>query len=1356
MAIQFARIKIVSRKNGGNACHKGAYNARSEITDDKTNITYNFISKGDNVYHDVLLPDFVDSKYKDISVLMNAVEYAEKRKNSQLLKDIVIALPDDKEFSLEDRINITHEIIGEMEWVKNGLAVQVDIHEPHDGEKNWHAHLLVTTRRFSEDGKNLGEKARDLNPEFKSGKNGNFIIPEEDIIHEKGKRIINNYAKRMGYETRVDVISLNPQEHVGPMRMRSVMNAAAERNEERRVAEIEHLNSGARVLKKVTKNMSVFTKGDLTRAVKCIPNSDARARLVEDALSNKSVIALYREEGDKTQYFTTKKVRSEENKIVRLSQYVANENNVFAMSNRDNLKQTKELINNAQGHLTEEQHRALSELILSNSGLRILRGRAGSGKSYVLKELATIASSSSINVIGLAPTHKAKIALASDGFENIDTIKGMLFKLLNGRFNLPKNSLIVVDEAGMVGNDDMRELLRVAATRKCNAILAGDEKQQASVQRGGMFEGFADRYGSSTILDIQRQDSNWGKAVAMALSNGHVQTGISVLEKEGRIKWSDGSSNSMQLLLSDWSKSDYEISDRVILAVKNKDVAALNHGVREHLKLKDRLVGDEIAVGGNHYMKGDRILITKTNKNLGVINGDIAEIIDISLKKFTIRFASGNKENNKEISFNPSKYHGFRHGYATTIFKAQGASIKDVYVFHNGFAGIRNSYVALSRNINELNLYSNKEATTSTVMLIKQLSQDAEAGSSLAYLTKEELEFRALDQRLANDSSRFIRGVNSIIDFASNTATKIADKYLPSSEYYNYKEPKKRTESAEYVIDRTYEEIEQKNQIIMEKLVVGDHASSSSKSMVTSAADNRNINVITNIGITNSESSNVNNDKNNNNNKEITGSATTAVGVGKVRQSAKSRFYAKADKIRSQQRYQAQKEEWGLEYERLKSEIRFKAERITRDLLGDPNKHLSNGREIRYGDHGKLAVRISGEKAGTWYDFSKGEGGDLFALVQETKGGSFKDAAEYLRGSVGMSASSNVRDNLRLVHDHANSDLTAERIKNNKAEKRLSEQKQAYSIKLHERSKDIGKKSVAHRYLTNQRFINCRLSDDIKTAGIYSKEKNRYLPALIVFARDKDSNITGGQHILLDKKTAGKADIDVPKKSFGKIAGSFVNLGNTQDGVNDIAKSDITIISEGVETGLSVKQALIGHNEKGASAKLLCSLGIGNIKNYEPYKGEKIIIAADNDKGHNKSHGDENIPITAKTIATAKYELESKGAFVEIVKPDKEGDFNDVLKYEGAIEIVEKFKPAIARHMAKTLGEYISSNKSLDCHLTKDDKANLDYVEKYNLSQERILNAWRINPDKGREELALLYSKILSGEKKPRSESSLC
>ena len=165
-------------------------------------------------------------------------------------------------------------------------------------------------------------------------------------------------------------------------------------------------------------------------------------------------------------------------------------------------------------------------------------------------------------------------------------------------------------------------------------------------------------------------------------------------------------------------------------------------------------------------------------------------------------------------------------------------------------------------------------------------------------------------------------------------------------------------------------------------------------------------------------------------------------------------------------------------------------------------------------------------------------------------------------------SSSSLKPNLQIVHDHANSDLTINRIESNESEKCLSDQRQAYSRKLFERSKDIGEKLVAHRYLSGTRGINIDLGNDIKMAGIYEKSHKGYLPALIAYAKDKEGDITGGQHLLLDKKTNNKAGIDNPKRSFGSISGSFVDLGNidtkniTDDNTENNKTSDITIIAK--------------------------------------------------------------------------------------------------------------------------------------------------------------------------------------------------
>ena len=946
-----------------------------------------------------------------------------------------------------------------------------------------------------------------------------------------------------------------------------------------------------------------------------------------------------------------------------------------------------DLINDSKDTLTTEQHKALSSILLGKSGLRVLRGRAGTGKSYVLGKANSIASNSGINVIGLAPTHRAKLELRAQGFELVDTVKGMLFGLAHGRFKLPKHSLLVVDEAVMIANDDMSELLRVAATRKCNVILSGDERQLASIQRGGMFEVFADRYGSSSILDIKRQDSQWGKSVAMAFSQGDVATGLSILGEDNRIKWDKDANSSMQELLHDWSLSGDRVRDRLILAVKNKDVAALNHGAREHFKLEGKLTGDEFEVNGNHFMRGDRVLITKTDKKLGLTNGDLAEISHTSEDKFTLRFrCDENVNNDKYISFNPSEYNGFRHGYATTVFKAQGASIKDVYVYHDGFSTIRNSYVSLSRHIDELRLYVNKESTSDISILTRQLANDFEHGSSLRYMSvqehKELAENKTAEESFGKLDTMLFKLFNAY-DFVHNNITKLADKHIPVSEYYTYREPDKAVMPVEKVLDQIAVEQEAVGMGIEDKIAVGDN----------------------NVQITSTLEQNTN---------------TTT----KSKMTAKERFYANVDHSRNRANSRADlKQQWDRESHELREATKFKAEQITRGLLGDPNNKLSNKSTLRYGEHGKLAVRISGDKAGTWYDFSKSEGGDIFSLVQDAKNTSFKEAAEYLKSSVGMTTNTDFKPNLQLVYDHANSETTKEYIKEKNA-------KISYANKLYNQSKPIGDRSVANGYLKEHRGIACKLSSDIKTTGIYDHNTKEYLPALIAFARDKEGNITGGQHILLDKATNAKAAIDVPKKSFGVISGSFVDLGNTSSDYNHNSKVNITIIAEGLETGLSVKQALSEHNQSHRQMKtqIICSLGISNIKNYEPSKGEKLIIAADND-GTNS--------ITHQTIENAKIELERKGAFVEIAKPEKQGDFNDVLKDKengGSKKIAQDFSVAIDRHSANSLTQYFASDDAKNT-LSKDEETKIRFISQFKINEEKILNAYRADPDKGKEEL---------------------
>ncbi|SPR14161.1 conjugal transfer protein TraA [Orientia tsutsugamushi] len=731
MAIQFTRIEFLTRSKGGDSCRKAAYNARTIVKNEKIGIKYNFSRKKDNVYHTVLIPDYVNQDFKNIQTLMNEVERTAKKGNSQLLKDIVIALPDEKELNLEHRIELTHQIVDEMEWVQKGLGVQIDIHKPQIGDKNWHVHILLTMRRFREDGTGLGDIAVDLNPKIITVNGKKVVIKDPEMIHERVKEIINAFFAKLGLPYRVDEISEVPGKHIGNIKYIEIRNLITEvlnENELRKEAHLKIINDADVITDSITHYKSIFTKQDVEKAVKDIPDLTAREQLVQKVLSSNRILELYHDDSESSKYFTTIEVRNEETRIIRIANKI---NDQVYYNNIYNLKSDIEGLSN----VSEEQKQALRHILLSTSGVRVLRGRAGTGKSYVLIKAHKLATNRGQKVIGLAPTHKAVSELRSKGYTEVYTVKGFLY---NRKKIFIQDSLIVVDEAGMVGTKAYAELFRVVRNNNCQLILAGDEKQLASIERGGMFEMLSNIFGSHVLVNIRRQSKNWSRKAAMEFAESNILSGITLLRQNNCVRFDNTLQDSMSKLIYDWSLSKFKPHEKLVITVRNKDVDILNSSIRSLLKANGTLKGTEYerSIDGRKksYMAGDRIVFQKSYKDLQIQNSEFATLTSVSKNKFIAKTDTG-----KEVSFDPSEIQ-FKHGYASTVYKVQGASIKDVYVLHNGVSNISSSYVAMTRHIENLQLYCNKEATKSINSLINQLSRPNEKSASITLKTAHDLE----------------------------------------------------------------------------------------------------------------------------------------------------------------------------------------------------------------------------------------------------------------------------------------------------------------------------------------------------------------------------------------------------------------------------------------------------------------------------------------------------------------------------------------------------------------------------------------------------------------------------------------
>ncbi len=728
MAIQFARVQYVSRSSGGNACHKAAYNERSAIRCERTGQLFNFKSKEDLSYHEILLPEGASSIFKDSKLLWNAAEKAEKRKDSQVAKESVIALPDNKEITHEDRIELTKRYANAL-FVSKGLAAQIDIHAPHDGEKNWHAHVLATTRGFTKDGLDFNSnKARESDPTIKKG-----YIQKEVPPGELYAQIQNDYFKEKGLDLRVDPTGIVAQNHIGSVRMRQYMGDALERANLLREANEESVRKPQEILQKLTQKQSIFTEQDLDRfLIKHVDQEDIDS-VKQQVLTSKSTIQLYNKETKEiTAYWTTHDVRQEEEKGVRFAHDV-NERGCKIVKASSIVQITQ------NRSLNSEQQQVVEYVTDQSKGIAIIEGRAGTGKSYTMQAIREIYEANNIRVTGLAPTNQVSTDMAKDGFQEAMTVHSFLFKHKNNRLPLKSDTVVIVDEAAMLGNNALVELLNVAKDNKIKIVMFGDDRQLSSVERGGMFRELVEKFGSQELTDVRRQ-TGWHKQVSELLSEGHTKQAADLLQEYGSIQWQHTKEASLTQLVEDYTAPQQKQghNNKLILANKNIDVDTLNHAIREVRLLKGEIFkigySCQTARGKETFTVNDRVCLTVTDKKLNLSNGAFGTIEAIDEKNCIIKLDEG-----KSVTFDPNQYHGLKLGYASTVYKSQGKSIPDIYVLHDSSVNNKLSYVALTRHKESLKIYVNHEETKSLSHFIHQISRSADKMSSLCFATREEL-----------------------------------------------------------------------------------------------------------------------------------------------------------------------------------------------------------------------------------------------------------------------------------------------------------------------------------------------------------------------------------------------------------------------------------------------------------------------------------------------------------------------------------------------------------------------------------------------------------------------------------------
>lgn len=272
MAIYHCSIKIISRGKGKSAVAAAAYRSGETLTNHYDGVIHDFTRKGGIVHTEILLPPHAPLDFADRSILWNSVEKIEKAKNSQLAREIEIALP--VELDREQQIQLVREYVKEN-FVSVGMCADFAIHDKQDG--NPHAHIMLTMRPLEQSGewgaKSKKEYLLDKDGQRIKLKNGTFKNRKVDTVdwnsQEKAEvwrqawaDIANRYLAEQDRPERIDHRSYKrqgieqiPTVHMGvaatQMERRGIVTEKSEHNRE--------IREQNRLLKEVKRRIAALT-----------------------------------------------------------------------------------------------------------------------------------------------------------------------------------------------------------------------------------------------------------------------------------------------------------------------------------------------------------------------------------------------------------------------------------------------------------------------------------------------------------------------------------------------------------------------------------------------------------------------------------------------------------------------------------------------------------------------------------------------------------------------------------------------------------------------------------------------------------------------------------------------------------------------------------------------------------------------------------------------------------------------------------------------------------------------------------------------------------------------------------------
>lgn len=523
------------------------------------------------------------------------------------------------------------------------------------------------------------------------------------------------------------------------------------------------------LINELTQSNSTFQERDIFKIIlqrtvgKMSP--DNAMLFGKQILNDKTIVKELRKDKDGNLKYTTHEMFNIEKSVVEFAYFNKDKRNqTVSQTSIDNAVKTVEIEmqkRNPLAKLNKEQVEAIQKITKDSGDMWNVEGWSGAGKTTMLQavriayENETKVTGRKYQLIGCALAGKAAQGLEKEAGIPSQTLDSLLMELDSGKKKLTADTVIVMDEAGMVSSKHYGRLvthMEKARNEDGNGpklISVGDSKQLQPIEAGQLFKAINEFIGHSELSSINRQRFADGDkkgevnevevSFVKDLANGKAEEAVNYLKQNDRYHVDEGTDKLITKIAKDYLNDENDFKSKLILAGTNLELLKINETIREELKATGYLQGKAVYIGDKEFMLNDRIVCMTNDKRNGIFNGTTGTIEDMFVDKhgdYTIRIKKD--EDNKYVNINLSKYSDIESSYAISTHKSQGQTVNNTYVLcSENMTDKEWGYVAGSRHRNQCDLYATNYVDE---ILLERLAQSRGKDTTIDHALKEEFD----------------------------------------------------------------------------------------------------------------------------------------------------------------------------------------------------------------------------------------------------------------------------------------------------------------------------------------------------------------------------------------------------------------------------------------------------------------------------------------------------------------------------------------------------------------------------------------------------------------------------------------